>query len=234
MIDADSHHRAVFDQEVERWSGLYLRSGRRASWGILDRFIAGRAKRRMALALDMLELNSGHLLADIGCGSGYYGLRAHSQTGCGYLGLDLSREMLRHARKLFSPSGAKGEFMQCDARNLPLQSSCADKILLVGVLNYYDKHQVGSILREVQRVLKPGGAAVLTSLRLDLLTWLRSRLPEFFPRPLRLPGPIFPHSERKLLPIIEASGLRPDRVIRVRKYGIFPFYSLVRVRRSND
>ncbi len=77
-------------------------------------------------------------------------------------GIDFSREAIQLCKNRYPTSGL--EFIQGDAENLPLPDDCYDV-----VINVESSHCYGSIpdfLKEVSRVLKPGGHFLLTDLRL--------------------------------------------------------------------
>ncbi|WP_420128845.1 class I SAM-dependent methyltransferase [Longimicrobium sp.] len=108
-------------------------------------------------------------VVDVGCGTGnLLPLLTGSagRTG-GYVGVDLSPEMLRVARGKGSGVGPIG-FVAADAEGLPLRDGSFDTAVSASVLHYWD--DADAALAEIRRVLRPGG-------RLLLLDWLRDPLP---------------------------------------------------------
>jgi SAM-dependent methyltransferase len=98
---------------------------------------------------DLLGPGSGTCL-EIGCGTGAYAatVRALGRTP---VGVDLSAGMLRHARDRLP--AARG-----DAERLPVRSGSLDAVIAMMV--HTDMPGYPAVLREVARVLRPGGVFV--------------------------------------------------------------------------
>lgn len=95
-------------------------------------------------------------LLEIGCGMGT-DLLQFARGGAYCTGIDLtprSVEITRHRFKLY---GADADFMLSDGEHLPFQSESFDLVYSNGVL-HHTPNTAGSI-REVHRVLRPGGVA---------------------------------------------------------------------------
>ncbi len=85
---------------------------------------------------------------DVGCGTGHYLRLLENSTG-----IDISPAMAREARKK-----TKNKVMVCGAEKLPFPDNSFDSaICMFSVLNVCD-HQ--KAVKEINRVLKPGGAAI--------------------------------------------------------------------------
>ena len=104
----------------------------------------------------MLLGRNGLKVLDLGCGNGYtldVLTRAHPSHA--YAGLDFSEDMLTVARQRGLPVQ---EWLHGDARALPFESSSFDVVYtercLVNLLEWEGQEKA---LREVYRVLKPGG-----------------------------------------------------------------------------
>lgn len=105
---------------------------------------------------------------DLGCGTGYC-TRALAQRFADSEGvaIDLAEGMLRHARPL---AGAQ-YFIAGDAERLPLRSASCD--LLYSSLALQWCGDFAAVLREAQRVLRPGGVLAFSSLCVGTLQELR-------------------------------------------------------------
>ena len=98
----------------------------------------------------------GARLLEIGCGMGS-DLLQFARGGARCVGIDLtprSVEITRHRFKLYDAAGA---FMIADGEHLPFASETFDVVYSNGVL-HHTRDTAGAI-REVHRVLRPGGTA---------------------------------------------------------------------------
>lgn len=105
---------------------------------------------------------------DLGCGTGHFArqLAARHPQAEG-LALDIAEGMLRHARLL----GGARHFVAGDAEALPLRTESCDLIFSSLALQWCA--DLGSVLREARRVLRPGGVLAFSSLLEGTLDELR-------------------------------------------------------------
>jgi ubiquinone/menaquinone biosynthesis C-methylase UbiE len=119
----------------------------------------GRA-RRTARVLQTLNrlIKPASVVADIGCGPAQL---ASPITAMGheYVGVDPNPEMyFMTAEKL--RSNAKARFFTGSAEEIPLSEASVDAVTCIGVVEYLPDRV--RALREVFRILRPGGIAILT------------------------------------------------------------------------
>jgi len=96
-------------------------------------------------------LGHGHgICLEIGCGTGIHADQAR-RLGWTPVGIDLSAGMLRHAR-------GRLPLAQADAGQLPVRDHCLPAVTAVMV--HTDMPAYPAVLREVSRVLRPGGVFV--------------------------------------------------------------------------
>ncbi len=93
-------------------------------------------------------LRKGARVLDVGCGNGKM-LLPLVRAGFDAIGLDFSRGAL------LTIAGQKA--VQGDARNLPLKGSAFDAAVCYDVLQHLLEGERGAAIREVYRVLAPGG-----------------------------------------------------------------------------
>ena len=95
---------------------------------------------------------------EIGCGLGTDGAQ-FALAGANYTGIDLTEASVELARKKFQLSGLPGEFQVADAEKLDFADDSFDLIYSHGVLHHTPDTEKS--VREIHRVLKPGGRAVV-------------------------------------------------------------------------
>lgn len=118
-------------------------------------------------ALDLLDPKDGEHILEVGCGTGSDLLdiaRRVGPTGRA-VGVDLSRGMLEVARgKLASALvGARVALAEGDARQLPFADRVFDGAYTSFTLEIFSKRDLAMVLREIRRVLRPGGRMGLVS-----------------------------------------------------------------------
>jgi SAM-dependent methyltransferase len=95
---------------------------------------------------------------EIGCGLGTDGAQ-FAKAGADYTGIDLTKASIELAQKRFELDGLKGEFRVSDAEMLDFADETFDLVYSHGVLHHTP--ETGAAVREVHRVLKPGGRAMV-------------------------------------------------------------------------
>lgn len=113
------------------------------------------------LELELLRLAApqpGQLVLDLGCGQGNLSLELLG-AGTEVIGVDISPGMVDVARRraeLYRPT-ERARFLVADAGNLPLADSSVDMVVGKWVLHHLDS---ATAVREIRRVLRPGGRGV--------------------------------------------------------------------------
>ena len=95
---------------------------------------------------------------EIGCGMGTDGAQ-FAKAGAIYTGVDLTEAAIDLARQRFELSGLQGEFRVADAEKLGFANDSFDLVYSHGVLHHTP--DITASVREIHRVLKPGGRAVV-------------------------------------------------------------------------
>jgi ubiquinone/menaquinone biosynthesis C-methylase UbiE len=127
----------------------------------LDRLAAtdvGRSYKHTAL--DALAVQPGHLVVDLGCGSGVdleTLVRAAGSTGA-VVGIDSDPQMIQQARARIAEF-PQIDVLEADIHALPLPSSAVDRVRTDRVLQHVV--DVPLVLTEARRVLRPGGRLVM-------------------------------------------------------------------------
>ena len=94
---------------------------------------------------------------DLGCGTA--ASRPYLPGDILYVGMDISRGMLRRAKINCAARGQAAHFVQADARALPFVVYSMDLILVMGVLQHVD--DPGLAIRETRRVASPQARLLL-------------------------------------------------------------------------
>jgi SAM-dependent methyltransferase len=95
---------------------------------------------------------------EIGCGLGTDGAQ-FAKAGAVYTGVDLTEAAIELARERFRLFDLPGDFRVADAENLDFPDASFDLVYSHGVLHHTP--DTARAVREVHRVLKPGGRAVV-------------------------------------------------------------------------
>ena len=123
-------------------------------------FTTGTAQETAFLRAE-LALDTASVAVDVGCGTGRHA-RALAADGIRVVGVDLSAGLLEAAAQR-----RPGDWVQADARQIPLRDGCADVVWSLcqggfGITPGGDNR----VLREMVRILRPGGRLALTAFSL--------------------------------------------------------------------
>lgn len=113
------------------------------------------------LILDLLGPPAGLRILDVGCGDGVLALELAAKDAS-VVGIDASPEMIAVARDRAARTGKQARFEVTGAENLPFASGTFDVAVAVTVLCFAES--AGAILREMARVLRPGGRLIIGEL----------------------------------------------------------------------
>jgi SAM-dependent methyltransferase len=153
-----------------------------------------------------MGIPAGAVAVDAGCGEGEYAIELADRFGFRVTGVDLAPRLVEEAQRSVPPGGPV-TFKVGSVESLPLASGSADLIWSRDVLSLVDD-QAG-VYREVRRVLKPGGHALIYQM------FTTSRLQ---PSEAAFLLPVMACSEAAMDPenaeaAMRAAGLRIDRCV---------------------
>jgi 2-polyprenyl-3-methyl-5-hydroxy-6-metoxy-1,4-benzoquinol methylase len=150
---------------------------------------------------------AGKRVLDVGCGDGAYAIQA-AQLGANVTGLDISPVMLDAAERRAEAAGVSLEWREGRAEALPFPAASFDVVIAVTVLCWVS--DAPAAVREMARVLRPGGIVVIGELgRYSLWASVRRFRGWFGERFWREAHFWTPGELRRLA---ETSGLRFDAV----------------------
>jgi len=106
-------------------------------------------------------VSAGSAVLDACCGNGGLTLHLARETGCRVVGVDSDPEAIRLAATAATTRGLTGraDFLVGEAARLPLAGPFDAALLLETMLSIQDK---GRVLRELARLVRPGGRVGLT------------------------------------------------------------------------
>lgn len=115
-------------------------------------------KRRALTILRELDVKDSDRVLDCGCGDGFYLHLISKISNCELYGLDVDPNALESAKR--NLAGRKITLIQGDVTSIPFDDNFFDKIVLSEVLEHIPDD--AKALKEIKRVLKPGGIALIT------------------------------------------------------------------------
>ena len=102
----------------------------------------------------------GNRLLDVACGTGgFLATVQHCWPTLGLTGLDISQPYLERAKSRTSKSV---EYVKANAENMPLQDGSADIVTCIYLLHELPRDARSHVIREIARVLRPGGRLIVT------------------------------------------------------------------------
>ncbi len=121
-------------------------------------------KRVLSLARKLLafaELDGKNDFLEVGCGNGVVSRYLADSYQANVVGIDVDREQVELARKEAGDVGGI-RFLEADATSLPFVDASFDLVLSFGVLHHIENWQ--DALKEIKRVLRPGGYFIYAEL----------------------------------------------------------------------
>lgn len=147
---AVEHHHA----EAQRFVDWYDEMGKSR---FTNAFAYGRHKVDVLLDEKLKELPSGAHILDVGCGTGEYVCRAN-ELGFTASGLEPADAM----RAVAISKNPGATIVSGVATELPFPDESFDLVICIEVLRYLDRSDIRQALRQIYRVLRPGGTMFLT------------------------------------------------------------------------
>jgi ubiquinone/menaquinone biosynthesis C-methylase UbiE len=160
--------------------------------------------------LDKHLNRKGQLILDLGCGTGSM-LELLTRRDQRVVGLDLRPEGLRKMRRKLPEVW----LLQAEATNLPLMDGAFDAVLALDILEHVDDQR---LLAEVQRVLRPGGLAIIS---VPAMPWLWSYRDE-------AAGHLRRYTQRRLISVLDGAQLRVQE-LRYYQFVLFPLVMAARL-----
>jgi len=194
----------------------------RINYDRMSRFydlFTGSEKQFTELGLQMLNIQPGEIVLEIGFGTGQSLIAlAHSASETGKVhGIDLSAGMFQVANEKVSRAGLSSriDLQLGDATRLPFRDDLFDAIFISFTLELFDASEIPLVLGECKRVLHEDGRLGVVALEkkeclaVIIYEWFHARLPSIVDC-----QPIY---VRRL---IEAAGFEPVNVMEKAMWGL--------------
>ncbi len=141
-------------EDSVKWDRMYAEQ----TVNLEDEFFRGR--RDYTLDYIAAHFDTEADICDLGCGAGPVTSEL-LRMGYDPVGMDFSLDMLGNAaRRIAAANPDRRPLAQCDIQVLPLPGESFDCAVCLGVISYVEHY--GNIIREIQRVLRPGGTAIIS------------------------------------------------------------------------
>jgi ubiquinone/menaquinone biosynthesis C-methylase UbiE len=184
--------------------------------------MAGESEKKYKdIGLQFLSVQPGESVLEIGFGTGKTLLplaRAVGETGKVH-GLDLSEGMLAVAGERLRKAGLaeRAELKVGDAAALPFPDESLDAVFLCFTLELFDTPEIPVVLKECQRVLRPGGRLCVVAMskkgKPNLMTrlydWSHDKIPNYVDC-----RPIYAQAS------MEAAGLKTEEALVLPMWGL--------------
>jgi SAM-dependent methyltransferase len=179
----------------------------------------GRRRAILVATLDAARLGPGDSLIDVGCGTGELTLMAaalaagHNRADIGTTtGIDATPGMIEIARLRAREAGSTAQFELALAEALPMPDQSVDIVTSTFFFHHLPSEVKRQALREMWRVLKPGGRLVITD-----YGWARSilGLAASFPMRFNFHEYVRPQLDGELERIITTEDLGEPESVRV-------------------
>lgn len=168
----------------EMFAGIAVR------YDFLNHFLSANTdKRWRSLVVKRLQsvlTNDGQRVLDVACGTGDLALVIARTTGAHVIGTDFCRPMLEIAARKAATEASLIPFVEGDALKLPFTDDSFDAVSIAFGLRNLSNVEGG--LRELWRVLKPGGRAAILEFSRPVVPGFRAVFQFYFNRVLPLIG----------------------------------------------
>jgi SAM-dependent methyltransferase len=141
-------------EDADKWDRMYAQD----TENLDDEFF--RLRRDFTVAYVTSRYDASATICDLGCGAGPV-ISALLNRGYDAIGFDYSIDMLDNAaRRIATGTAGRRPLARCDIQALPLGDDSFDCAVCLGVISYVEHYE--NIIREIRRILKPGGTAIVS------------------------------------------------------------------------
>jgi demethylmenaquinone methyltransferase/2-methoxy-6-polyprenyl-1,4-benzoquinol methylase len=165
------------------------------------------------IAIDLLKATPGEHILDLAAGTGDLSRAIAKRVGPTgkVIASDINPNMLEEGRKKCLDTGIFNsiEFVVADAQALPFEDNTFDAITMgFGLRNVPEPEKA---LREMARVLKPGGRALVLEFSKPAYTWLQSIYDQYSFKVIPKLGAWLANDEASYQYLVESIRMHPDQ-----------------------
>ncbi len=143
----------LFDRRADFWADVY-------SAGSVEGIVYRERLDRTLRIVERLALSAGAQVLEVGCGAGDLAVGL-AHAGHDVTATDTVEAMLERARQRADGEGISVRLLHADAHSLPFPDASFDLVVALGVIPWL--HSPGDAMREVARVLRQGGSAIVSA-----------------------------------------------------------------------
>ena len=132
-------------------------TGERLVTSVENKYFMYEHLHRYALAT---EISKDKIVLDIACGEGY-GSYLISKSAAYIYGVDIDNSSVVHAKNKYEKDNGNLCFKTGSTSNIPLENNTVDIVVSFETIEHHDEHE--QMMKEIKRVLKPGGILMISS-----------------------------------------------------------------------
>jgi len=139
--------------DANKWSDIYTSSEPNVE------AVSFRKRRNYTVDYILEHIPEKSVILDLGCGAGpvLTQLQSHNYD---LTGIDYSHDMLLHAHRELDQNISEVLLIRAECEKVPMTDESFDFVVCLGVISYAES--IDAAIKELYRVLKPGGRVIVT------------------------------------------------------------------------